>query len=554
MDMVLKSEISAHSAYDPATKPGHHGVPVPGKKQRTASTASQGSGQGGSTGEAPKPNQHPQTLEELLERQWEQGSQFLMEQASHFDIASLLSSLHQLKEENLDLEDSVDRMVQRRDHLLAVRARLLALSSLTVNTERPSPERPTGPPSATSTPLQSQTTPTGKSPANGPASSHPGSSLPLALPPGGVVIGRSGGGGGGVTVSPRNTAGPSAPPSSSVATVSPIRGSGPPPPTQVHRSTLPPPPPERGAATIHMQPPPPAHSPRPAHQSPRDHPAAAHSRPSPISPRNSMGMPPSPRDRLLPHMAENGLPPDAYGPPGPHPHTTPPMGAIPVSSPTAMLPSSRQGPSPLGARQGPSPLAGPDPRGPSPLNSLHDPSIQGPPDPRGHEGPSRAHLLAVAPPPSSSSGPGGPLPPSHMPRSSSGLPPPPPRQSSDPSRTYGGGGMNPVHGMPPGSSPHSLPPTSAPPGQMMPPAGHHPRPPSGGPGPPHLPRNSAGGMMMSVGPGGPPPGGRGPPMDTRSYGDRGLPMGVPRGGYGPPPHHPREAGALQWTPEAMGTE
>ena len=51
----------------------------------------------------------------------------------------------------------MDRMVQRRDHLLAVRARLLALSSLTVNTERPSPERPTtGPPSATSTPLQSQ--------------------------------------------------------------------------------------------------------------------------------------------------------------------------------------------------------------------------------------------------------------------------------------------------------------------------------------------------------------------------------------------------------------
>ena len=121
-----------------------------------------------------KTNAHkdqPQTLDELLERQWEQGSQFLMEQASHFDskycnlllynfqliiskfysslcpinilqytnilrftVASLLSSLHQLKEENLDLEDSVDRMVQRRDHLLAVRARLLALSSLTVAT------------------------------------------------------------------------------------------------------------------------------------------------------------------------------------------------------------------------------------------------------------------------------------------------------------------------------------------------------------------------------------------------------------------------------------
>lgn len=27
----------------------------------------------------------PQSLEQLLERQWEQGSQFLMEQAQHFD-------------------------------------------------------------------------------------------------------------------------------------------------------------------------------------------------------------------------------------------------------------------------------------------------------------------------------------------------------------------------------------------------------------------------------------------------------------------------------------
>ena len=40
----------------------------------------------------------PQTLEELLERQWEQGSQFLMEQAQHLDIAQLLSCLNQLKQ------------------------------------------------------------------------------------------------------------------------------------------------------------------------------------------------------------------------------------------------------------------------------------------------------------------------------------------------------------------------------------------------------------------------------------------------------------------------
>lgn len=31
----------------------------------------------------------PQTLDQLLERQWEQGSQFLMEQAQHFDSESI---------------------------------------------------------------------------------------------------------------------------------------------------------------------------------------------------------------------------------------------------------------------------------------------------------------------------------------------------------------------------------------------------------------------------------------------------------------------------------
>ncbi|KAL0276837.1 UNVERIFIED_CONTAM: hypothetical protein PYX00_004318 [Menopon gallinae] len=69
------------------------------------------------------PNQ-AQSLEQLLERQWEQGSQFLMEQAQHFDIASLLSCLHQLKAENLKLEEHVNCLLQRRDHLLAVNARL----------------------------------------------------------------------------------------------------------------------------------------------------------------------------------------------------------------------------------------------------------------------------------------------------------------------------------------------------------------------------------------------------------------------------------------------
>ena len=41
-----------------------------------------------------------------------------------FSVASLLSCLHQLKIENSRLEDHINGLVSRRDHLLAVNARL----------------------------------------------------------------------------------------------------------------------------------------------------------------------------------------------------------------------------------------------------------------------------------------------------------------------------------------------------------------------------------------------------------------------------------------------
>ena len=107
------------------------GVPLPGRR-RAPEAVGRLERQAHTVAGMLDPSRQPQTLEELLERHWEQGSRFLMEQASHFDIASLLSSLHQLREENLGLEDSVDRLIARRDHLLAVRARLLALNSLTL--------------------------------------------------------------------------------------------------------------------------------------------------------------------------------------------------------------------------------------------------------------------------------------------------------------------------------------------------------------------------------------------------------------------------------------
>ncbi|XP_053206156.1 protein AF-17-like isoform X2 [Panonychus citri] len=66
----------------------------------------------------------PQTLEQLLERQWASGAQMIMEQSQHFDVASLLSCLHQLRSENERLEEKVRHLVARRDHLIAVNSRL----------------------------------------------------------------------------------------------------------------------------------------------------------------------------------------------------------------------------------------------------------------------------------------------------------------------------------------------------------------------------------------------------------------------------------------------
>lgn len=42
----------------------------------------------------------------------------------HISVASLLSCLHQLRSENIRLEEHVNNLIARRDHLLAVNARL----------------------------------------------------------------------------------------------------------------------------------------------------------------------------------------------------------------------------------------------------------------------------------------------------------------------------------------------------------------------------------------------------------------------------------------------
>uniref|UniRef100_A0A6P4FQ56 Cell wall protein AWA1 isoform X12 n=1 Tax=Drosophila rhopaloa TaxID=1041015 RepID=A0A6P4FQ56_DRORH len=127
----LHMEVQDHSIYtSDSINSQYAGVPFPGKQRNLSAASSNATpapnplqsmfSGGGINGNMPI----PQSLEQLLERQWEQGSQFLMEQAQHFDIASLLNCLHQLQSENLRLEEHVTSLIARRDHLLAVNARL----------------------------------------------------------------------------------------------------------------------------------------------------------------------------------------------------------------------------------------------------------------------------------------------------------------------------------------------------------------------------------------------------------------------------------------------
>lgn len=48
----------------------------------------------------------------------------ILKEIFNFSVASLLSCLHQLRSENIRLEEHVNNLVARRDHLLAVNARL----------------------------------------------------------------------------------------------------------------------------------------------------------------------------------------------------------------------------------------------------------------------------------------------------------------------------------------------------------------------------------------------------------------------------------------------
>ncbi|XP_028605598.1 protein AF-10 isoform X2 [Podarcis muralis] len=66
----------------------------------------------------------PVTIEQLLERQWSEGQQFLLEQGTPSDILGMLKSLHQLQVENRRLEEQIKNLTAKKERLQLLNAQL----------------------------------------------------------------------------------------------------------------------------------------------------------------------------------------------------------------------------------------------------------------------------------------------------------------------------------------------------------------------------------------------------------------------------------------------
>lgn len=382
MTDTLHAELEAHSIYKDEDKISNMlvGPSLPGKKESFFSLIQNTNGSSNlATSNQPPP--FPQSLEQLLERQWEQGSQFLMEQAQHFDIASLLSCLHQLRQENVRLEETVSSLISRRDHLLAVNARLsVPLSSPTpASTSSPVGTNPTPPSVSATSSNSSSSTPSSVPALTTSVNSHninprPSSrgSAPAPLPPrphsqghhqsgaGSHTVAPPGGGGGHRGASPHDRRGPS--PQDRRGT-SPHDRRAPPPQVPVENGLGEQEYRYRSPGTEHRQQSPmlpPGAQPSPT-TSLRHSPAGGNYHSS-VSP-HGVG---SPSPSGVPH----GHPPSSHGPP-PH-HSMPPS----------------HGPS----AHGQGPLSHGSPHGPPP----HGAPPHGPPPPMVSVAPTSAHSVAIS--------------------------------------------------------------------------------------------------------------------------------------------------------------
>ncbi|XP_078137339.1 protein AF-10 isoform X2 [Sander vitreus] len=64
------------------------------------------------------------SIEQLLERQWNEGQSFLLQQGAQGDVLGMLKSLHQLQEENRRLEEQIKNLTIKKERLQLLSAQL----------------------------------------------------------------------------------------------------------------------------------------------------------------------------------------------------------------------------------------------------------------------------------------------------------------------------------------------------------------------------------------------------------------------------------------------
>ncbi|XP_034717528.1 protein AF-10 isoform X2 [Etheostoma cragini] len=64
------------------------------------------------------------SIEQLLERQWNEGQSFLLQQGAQGDVLGMLKSLHQLQEENRRLEEQIKNLTMKKERLQLLSAQL----------------------------------------------------------------------------------------------------------------------------------------------------------------------------------------------------------------------------------------------------------------------------------------------------------------------------------------------------------------------------------------------------------------------------------------------
>ncbi|XP_053343562.1 protein AF-10 isoform X3 [Clarias gariepinus] len=74
------------------------------------------------------------SIEQLLERQWNEGQQFLLQQGSQADVLAMLKSLHQLQMENQRLEEQIRTLTMKKERLQLLSAQLSVPFTHTNNT------------------------------------------------------------------------------------------------------------------------------------------------------------------------------------------------------------------------------------------------------------------------------------------------------------------------------------------------------------------------------------------------------------------------------------